>query len=229
MAAPLSEPTRHQDHRLAFQDFCGGGGCLQRNVEATNERLESRSGEYFWLPVPVMTVSDDAVSVRLHTSTNPIRLVRLSKKSQYCLSLCRHRIEACPALAEPCFHSIHLRRCNGVGRWSTWSPALPLIDHLRWFAIQAVGKFTDGILDEFPNLAAYVARGEARPAYKRAFDAQLALNTGKAADRLIEFRPGLEVVTRVFVQFMGPDLSAWTSVREEEATPWCHPPIRLPQ
>ena len=28
-----------------------------------------------------------------------------------------------------------------------------------------------GILDEYPNLAAYVARGEARPAYKRAFDA----------------------------------------------------------
>ena len=36
-----------------------------------------------------------------------------------------------------------------------------------------------GILDEYPNLAAYVARGEARPAYKRAFDAQLAVNTGK--------------------------------------------------
>jgi glutathione S-transferase len=35
-----------------------------------------------------------------------------------------------------------------------------------------------GILDEFPHLAAYVARGEARPAYKRAFDAQLAQNTG---------------------------------------------------
>jgi hypothetical protein len=29
------------------------------------------------------------------------------------------------------------------------------------------------LLDEYPNLAAYVARGEARPAYKRAFDAQL--------------------------------------------------------
>jgi glutathione S-transferase len=39
-------------------------------------------------------------------------------------------------------------------------------------------KFS-GILDEFPNLAAYVARGEARPAYRRAFDAQLAVNTGK--------------------------------------------------
>jgi glutathione S-transferase len=34
-----------------------------------------------------------------------------------------------------------------------------------------------GLLDEFPNLAAYVARGEARPAYKRAFDAQLAVYT----------------------------------------------------
>jgi glutathione S-transferase len=34
-----------------------------------------------------------------------------------------------------------------------------------------------GLLDEFPTLAAYVARGEARPAYKRAFAAQLAVNT----------------------------------------------------
>ena len=33
-----------------------------------------------------------------------------------------------------------------------------------------------GILDEFPKLAAYVARGEARPAYQRAFAAQLAIN-----------------------------------------------------
>ena len=32
-----------------------------------------------------------------------------------------------------------------------------------------------GILDEYPNLAAYVARGEARSAYKRAFAAQLAV------------------------------------------------------
>ena len=32
-----------------------------------------------------------------------------------------------------------------------------------------------GILDEYPNLSAYVARGEARPAYKRAFAAQLAV------------------------------------------------------
>jgi glutathione S-transferase len=33
-----------------------------------------------------------------------------------------------------------------------------------------------GLLDEYPSLAAYVARGEARPAYQRAFAAQLAVN-----------------------------------------------------
>jgi len=32
-----------------------------------------------------------------------------------------------------------------------------------------------GLLDEYPNLAAYAARGEARPAFKRAFAAQLAV------------------------------------------------------
>jgi glutathione S-transferase len=36
-----------------------------------------------------------------------------------------------------------------------------------------------GLLDEYPNVAAYVARGEARPAFKRAFAAQLAVFTGQ--------------------------------------------------
>lgn len=35
-----------------------------------------------------------------------------------------------------------------------------------------------GLLDVYPNLSAYVARGEARPAFKRAFSAQLAVFTG---------------------------------------------------
>lgn len=34
-----------------------------------------------------------------------------------------------------------------------------------------------GILDTYPNLSAYVARGEARPAFTRAFEAQLAVFT----------------------------------------------------
>jgi len=37
-----------------------------------------------------------------------------------------------------------------------------------------------GILEEKPNLAAYVARGEARAAYKRAFEDQLAVFTGNS-------------------------------------------------
>lgn len=48
---------------------------------------------------------------------------------------------------------------------------------------------SSGILDEYPNLAAYLARGEARPAYKRAFAAQLAVN---AAGR----RPADEICPR---------------------------------
>lgn len=40
-----------------------------------------------------------------------------------------------------------------------------------------------GIVEDYPNLAAYVARGQARPAYKRAFDAQLAVFTAASAGR----------------------------------------------
>ncbi len=37
------------------------------------------------------------------------------------------------------------------------------------------------ILEEYTNLSAYVARGEARPAYKRAFEAQLAVFTAASS------------------------------------------------
>ena len=37
------------------------------------------------------------------------------------------------------------------------------------------------MLGEYPNLAAYIARGEARPAYRRAFAAQLAVFVGRAS------------------------------------------------
>jgi len=40
-----------------------------------------------------------------------------------------------------------------------------------------------GLLDEYPNLAAYVARGEARPAYQRAFAAQLAVNAAPSTNQ----------------------------------------------
>lgn len=40
-----------------------------------------------------------------------------------------------------------------------------------------------GIVEEYPNLSAYVARGTARPAYKRAFDAQLAVFTATSTPK----------------------------------------------
>jgi glutathione S-transferase len=39
---------------------------------------------------------------------------------------------------------------------------------------------SSGLLESYPNLSAYVARGEARPAFKRAFAAQLAVFTASA-------------------------------------------------
>jgi glutathione S-transferase len=55
-----------------------------------------------------------------------------------------------------------------------WLGDLLMVAVLRW--LKGSGIL---ILDEYPNLSAYVARGEARPAFKRAFNAQLAVFTGK--------------------------------------------------
>ena len=38
-----------------------------------------------------------------------------------------------------------------------------------------------GMLEEYPSLSAYVSRGEARPGFRRAFDDQLAVFTGKSS------------------------------------------------
>ena len=46
--------------------------------------------------------------------------------------------------------------------------------------VQVLRRLTgSGLLEELPNLAAYIARAEARPAYKRAFAAQLAVFTAQ--------------------------------------------------
>ena len=44
-------------------------------------------------------------------------------------------------------------------------------------------KASSDLLDAWPNLVAYAARGEARPAYQRAFAAQLEVFTRRAAQR----------------------------------------------
>ena len=49
-------------------------------------------------------------------------------------------------------------------------------DLMMVHVLQRLGS--SGLLNEYPNIAAYIARGEARPAYLRAFAAQLAVFTG---------------------------------------------------
>ena len=46
-------------------------------------------------------------------------------------------------------------------------------DLMMVHAVQRLGR--SGLLDEYPRLAAYVARGQARRAYQRAFEAQHAV------------------------------------------------------
>jgi glutathione S-transferase len=67
-----------------------------------------------------------------------------------------------------------LSRCLGDADWldGAFSAAdLLMVTVLR----RASGS---GLLDEYPTLSAYIARGEARPAYQRAFADQLAVFTG---------------------------------------------------
>lgn len=48
-------------------------------------------------------------------------------------------------------------------------------DLMMVHVLQRLGS--SGLLNEYPNITAYVARGEARPAFQRAFEAQLAVFT----------------------------------------------------
>jgi glutathione S-transferase len=45
---------------------------------------------------------------------------------------------------------------------------------------------TSGIVEKYPNLSAYVARGEARPAYQRAFADQLAVFSGSTCEIFLD-------------------------------------------
>jgi glutathione S-transferase len=64
-----------------------------------------------------------------------------------------------------------LSRCLGDADWL--DGAFSAGDLLMISVLQRIKSA--GILDEYPNLSAYVARGEARPAYQRAFADQLAV------------------------------------------------------
>jgi hypothetical protein len=63
-----------------------------------------------------------------------------------------------------------------------------------------------GLLDEYPNLAAYIARAEARPAFKRALDAQLPVSSlHRMADKG-PLRLQADVARQLRTSAMGPIL-----------------------
>jgi glutathione S-transferase len=87
--------------------------------------------------------------------------------------------ERLPLLAERIRKRLgELSACLGERDWrdGSFSPGdLLMVTVLRRLA-------GSGLVEEFPNLADYVARGEARPAYGRAFAAQLAVFEDSQAD-----------------------------------------------
>ena len=72
-----------------------------------------------------------------------------------------------------------LSDCLGSAEWL--DGAFSAGDLLMVQVLRRLGS--SGILDSYPNLLAYVARGEARPAFRRAFAAQLAVITGKSPEQ----------------------------------------------
>ena len=69
--------------------------------------------------------------------------------------------------------------CNHLGDAEWLDGAFSAGDLMMVHVLQRLAS--SGLLDEFPNIAAYVARGEARPAFQRAFEAQLAVFTDMQA------------------------------------------------
>ncbi|MFL6549027.1 MAG: glutathione binding-like protein, partial [Povalibacter sp.] len=69
---------------------------------------------------------------------------------------------------------------NRLGNADWLDGAFSAGDLLMVTVLRRLGQ--SGEVERFPNLAAYVARGEARPAYQRAFADQLAVFIGKSSN-----------------------------------------------
>lgn len=85
-------------------------------------------------------------------------------------------------IVEDCIRSRLVELSNRLGDADWLDDAFSAGDLLM---VQVLRRLKgSSLLEEHPNLSAYVARGEARPAFKRAFDAQLAVFTGKPPSRV---------------------------------------------
>ena len=80
------------------------------------------------------------------------------------------------------------------------------------------------LLEGYSNLAAYVARGEARPAFKRAFEAQLAVFTGSVPTSKANVRFGWKADIPVIAEELPPlrpRRARYAQVRRSRSRPRC--------
>jgi glutathione S-transferase len=94
-------------------------------------------------------------------------------------------VEGCESWAAQRLPLVESRIRERLGQLSTYLGEAEWLDGAfsagDLMMVHALRRLTrSGLLSEYPNIAAYVSRGEARPAFKRAFEAQLAVFTGAA-------------------------------------------------
>jgi glutathione S-transferase len=154
-------PTYEEGDLVLFETGAIVLHIAERHAGLLPEDAGARSRAIMWMFAALSTVEPpilDLVTVRLVEGDKPWRDERLP--------LVQDRIRA------------RLRQLSARLRDADWLDGAFSAGDLMMVSV-LLRLRSSGILDEFANLAAYVARGEARPAYKRAFEAQLAVNAGK--------------------------------------------------
>lgn len=155
---PFGQIPTYEDGRVALFE---SGGIILRVAETHAGLLPAdeaaRARAIMWMFAAVNTVEPPIVDrsmVFLFEREEPWFERRLSAVE----ALCRRRLDQLSA---------HL----GDTEWLEGQFSVG--DLMMVSVLQRLGS--SGIVEEYPNLAAYVARGEARPAYQRAFAAQYAV------------------------------------------------------
>lgn len=155
---PFGQIPTYEEGDLALFE---SGGIILRIAETHPGLLPAdearRARAIMWMFAAVNTVEPpivDRTMVFLFEKEEPWFEARLKAVE----ALCRRRLDQLSA---------HLGEAEWLeGKFS-------VADLMMISVLQRLGS--SGIVEEYPNLAAYVARGEARPAYQRAFAAQYAV------------------------------------------------------
>ena len=156
-------PTYEEGDLALFESGAIVSHIAERHAGLLSEEAKARARAITWMFAALNTVEPpivELVTVKLHEGDKPWRKERLPLVEDRI----RDRLK-------------HLSARLGDANWL--DGAFSAGDLLMVSVLRRLKS--SGMLDEYPNLAAYVARAEARPAYRRAFEAQLAVFIGKLA------------------------------------------------